>query len=75
MKKFHITSKSSGADLGIYEADSVAGALDAMARDAGYRDASDAAEQSGDPGNHLVVTEVNWAGKKASPKRNPGHRR
>jgi hypothetical protein len=46
MKSYKIVS-SAGVDMGTYEADSEDGALDAMARDAGYRDQADAEAQFG----------------------------
>lgn len=46
MTHYQITS-SAGVDMGIYEGSTPAEALDAMARDAGYRDQADAAEQVG----------------------------
>lgn len=58
MKTWQITSKTSGADLGTYEAETREGALDAMAREAGYCDHADARKASGDDGAHLVVSEV-----------------
>lgn len=42
MNSYHITNRTSGADLGIYDGDTLEAALDAMARDAGYRDRADA---------------------------------
>jgi hypothetical protein len=47
MSYFQIIS-SAGVDMGIYEGASPNDALDAMARDAGYRDAADAAEVTGE---------------------------
>lgn len=55
VRLYHITSRTSGADLGTYAATDEQGALDAMAREAGYRDAAHAAEVTGDAGDHLAV--------------------
>lgn len=38
MNRYAISVQSSGVDLGVYEGDTEDGAIDAMARDAGYAD-------------------------------------
>lgn len=55
--KFIIGNKLSGVNLGTYEAETQAEALDAMARDAGYANYADIGPAiSG--GDDLVITEV-----------------
>jgi hypothetical protein len=61
MKYWNIGNKLSGMDLGVYEGDTPEEALDALARDAGYRDYSDALDQIGAKDGELVVVEVERA--------------
>jgi len=58
MKKFQISNTTSGADLGTYEAATREEALDAMARDAGYKSFAASCEVTGEDGSDLVVREV-----------------
>lgn len=58
MKSYKITS-SAGIEMGTYEGEMVADALDAMARDAGYASAADAAATTGDFDG--TVTEIEGA--------------
>ena len=55
-KKFHIES-TAGVDMGVYEGETEAEALDAMARDAGYADYADACDVTGGSRDDLIVTE------------------
>lgn len=58
MTKYSISNQTSGADLGIYEADSPEAALDIMARDAGYKDYADCCSVVGGSADELIVIEV-----------------
>lgn len=51
--KYHVYNRESGVDFGVYEADTPAAALDAMARDAGYADYVEACEVA--PGGDVVA--------------------
>ena len=48
--KFRIYNRTSGQELGTYDGDTETDALDAMARDAGYRDFADACDTVGGDG-------------------------
>lgn len=47
MAKYRIGNRVSGADLGVYEGETAAAAIEAMDRDAGYASSADAAESLG----------------------------
>ena len=61
MKSFTITNRQSGVELGTYEAEDKAGALDAMAREAGYADYEAAQDVADADEDELIVTE--WRGE------------
>lgn len=55
--RFRIVNRLSGVDLGAYGADSKAGALESMARDAGYRSYSAlVASIGGATADELLIT-------------------
>jgi hypothetical protein len=57
MNAYRIENTTSGIVLGVYQADTEAEALDAMARDAGYTSTAAMIAAVG-PDNDLLVTEV-----------------
>lgn len=58
MTSFQIFSTATGADLGTYEADSKAAALEVMARDAGYRSYSAMLADIGGSAEDVEVVEA-----------------
>ncbi len=58
MTMYTITNAHSGVDLGTYEADSPEAALDAMARDGGYLDYTDACDAVPVQDGEIVVTQI-----------------
>lgn len=62
MTSFYKIVSSAGLDMGIFEAESPEAALDAMARDAGYKSHAEALETTGERCFDGSVTEVDTAG-------------
>lgn len=58
MPAYRVINTVSGVDLGVYEGESVSDALEALARDAGYRDVVEMNEVTGSDNSDLVILEV-----------------
>jgi hypothetical protein len=58
MNKYQITNTISGVDLGIYEGNDCAEALDAMAQEAGYADYDALNEEIPAKNGEILVTEI-----------------
>lgn len=57
-RMFRISNKVSGAELGIYVAETADEALEAMAREAGYESYQDVCQVTGTDETQLIISEV-----------------
>ena len=73
-RRYSITNPVSGAELGSYEGRTEHEALEAMARDAGYSSAAEAADVAGTEAGELIVKEVQGTPRPPTRDLIPGRR-
>lgn len=61
MTTFQISNPISGLILGTYDAETREAALEALAKDAGYKSFAESCEVTGEDGSELIVREVEAA--------------
>ena len=66
MTSYHIIN-SEGVEMGIYQGETKADALDAMARDAGYKDQAEATTVAGDFDGTVYELQADGDWQKVSP--------
>lgn len=76
MKKYRISNRVSGTDFGTYKGSTVTGALNALAKDTGYKTLTDMLQAMGGSRKDLVVEEVKASlqtfRRKKAPKKEKG---